>query len=93
MRKYLPKVKFKSASSDYLDWYFPVFSTIAVNLTLLYSRGGGYPIFLSFEFLKNGVNNQIQIWHAYRTSKTPSNQHLNEDINAELDIDICKNLF
>ena len=36
---------------------------------------------------------QIQIWHAYKANKMPSDQYLNEDINAELDFEILKKLF
>ena len=51
-----------------------------------------YPTFLFFEFLKNGCKYQIQICHACKTNKMPSDQHWNKDINAELDFEICKKL-
>ena len=35
-------------------------------------------------------NHQIQTRHAYKTNKMPSEQQLNEGINAELDFEICK---
>ena len=36
---------------------------------------------------------EIQIWHAYKANKMPSNQYLNKYINAELDFEIRKKLF
>ena len=52
-----------------------------------------YPTFLFFEFLKNGCKYQIQIWHACKANKMPSDQRCNEDINAESEFEICKKLF
>ena len=50
-------------------------------------------IFVSWIYQKILSIYQIQIWQAYDTNKMPSDQHLNEDINAELDSEIRKNLF
>ena len=57
-----------------------------------YCDGGGgvfYPTFLFFEFLKNGCNYQIQIWHACEFDKMPSYQRSNEDtiIKTKLQFD------
>ena len=63
----------------------------AINLNPIAIEGWCfYPTFLFFEFLKNGCYYQIQIWHACKANKMPSDQHWNEDINAELDFEIRK---
>ena len=49
--------------------------------------------FRFFEFLKNGCKYQIQIWHACKTNKMPTDQYWNKDINAELDFEISNKLF
>ena len=58
-------------------------------------EGGGvdFTNIFDFKFLKNGCYYQIQIWHACKANKMPSDQHWNEDINAELEFEIRKKLF
>ena len=62
------------------------------HFTLLWWRGF-YPTFLFFEFLKKSCIYQIQIWHAYKANKVPSDQYLNEDISAEQALKLAKKLF
>ena len=46
------------------------FNPIAIE-----GEGWNSPTFLFFKFLKNGCYYQIQIWHACKANKMPSDQH------------------
>ena len=68
-----------------------VYGTAVINLIAMVGGGGSYPIY--FLFSQKDCMYRIQIWHAFNTDKMSSDQHLNEDIDAKLDIEICKKLF
>ena len=96
-RRMLYLLKLVGCFINYQDLKIPgslsrIYQTVLCfyHLTKLWWRGF-YPIFLFFEFLKNGCKYRIQIWHACKTNKMPSYQHWDEDINVDWDWDFAKN--